>query len=491
MPTLLDTLYVDYRNFTSEDSSALPGGVGGWQRVNANRTLTKANPKLFNPYSMRYHLNPGDDPINSSGIRVEHSTSAGADEGHDTWAWYATAVYLVGSGDPFGRSDYAWQAGSTWAIFFQIHDASSTNSPPFGLRADSNYGGSAKIWIDMRGTNGQLGSTNYTLASPIPTNTWLKFMWRIVYNAYGAGELEMYYATGNNPMPAQPQINRTNLTNWYDNSLSGGYKKFGIYSGDESIGRTLYHMGYCRVATKQAALDWLNTTGGTDPNPTPTLSVVVNSPLSGGQYTGQVPYDVQVANAPAGAVEYIGLAPAGVSTGSQPVVARAQGNLVIPSDAVSSQSFYAAVHDSGGVKLGETIVPVTVTPTAVTADPVTSLAAPSSTDNSVTLTWTLPAVYDEVIVRRKVGSYPTSVTDGSSVPITATPPNTVTDTGLSSGTQYFYTVYTRRGTAYSTGVQVSKATTTPPAVPSESRGVRTGGVSPNNPRPHSTVRSGN
>jgi Bacterial Ig-like domain/IPT/TIG domain len=80
---------------------------------------------------------------------------------------------------------------------------------------------------------------------------------------------------------------------------------------------------------------------------------------------------------------------------------------------------------------------------------VTNLNASDSEDSQVTLTWTNPADGDlrEVIVRRKLGSYPANHTDGDQAYQTMIPAPgdavNVVDSPLVNGTEYFYAVFSR------------------------------------------------
>lgn len=80
---------------------------------------------------------------------------------------------------------------------------------------------------------------------------------------------------------------------------------------------------------------------------------------------------------------------------------------------------------------------------------VTGFVASDGEDGQSTLTWTNPTPGDlaEVLVKRKVGSYPTDETDGVTVLQNLAPveggANNIVDSPLTNGTTYFYAVFTR------------------------------------------------
>lgn len=78
------------------------------------------------------------------------------------------------------------------------------------------------------------------------------------------------------------------------------------------------------------------------------------------------------------------------------------------------------------------------------AAPITNLVATHVADtyDKVTLTWTKPnGICDYVYIVRKLGSYPTSYTDGTVISTSSTA-TTVTDTGLAGATLYYYAAFT-------------------------------------------------
>ncbi len=69
-------------------------------------------------------------------------------------------------------------------------------------------------------------------------------------------------------------------------------------------------------------------------------------------------------------------------------------------------------------------------------DPPVSVSTPTVTGTSITLTWTKGTGAYRTMIRRKIGDYPTDVTDGTQVYFdTGT---TVTDSGLTPNTTYYY-----------------------------------------------------
>lgn len=106
--------------------------------------------------------------------------------------------------------------------------------------------------------------------------------------------------------------------------------------------------------------------------------------------------------------------------------------------------------------------------------PVSGLVA-SSSDSSVTLTWSNPTDQDldSILVRRQSGSTaPTSPEDGIAVVLPTPTASTVTDAGLAPGTQYSYAVFTKDlvGNVNPTGSNVSVSTSQAPKPPNQKPG---------------------
>jgi lysophospholipase L1-like esterase len=93
------------------------------------------------------------------------------------------------------------------------------------------------------------------------------------------------------------------------------------------------------------------------------------------------------------------------------------------------------------------------TPTGLVADPVTGLQA-SPGDQRVDLSWTKPtSTFDLIKVLRKTGSTPANPSDGTVV-YSGTGAS-VSDTGLTNGTLYYYAVWVQRGQTFSPAVRVA------------------------------------
>lgn len=93
-----------------------------------------------------------------------------------------------------------------------------------------------------------------------------------------------------------------------------------------------------------------------------------------------------------------------------------------------------------------------------TPDPVTNLSA-TTTETSVTLTWTPPADVDSYIVRYSSSAYPATSSDGTG----ATPDGaSATVTGLTAGTVYYFSIWAVLDSVESTPAYTSVTTATPP-----------------------------
>ena len=90
----------------------------------------------------------------------------------------------------------------------------------------------------------------------------------------------------------------------------------------------------------------------------------------------------------------------------------------------------------------------------------TGLTATPAGSTEINLSWTGTSA--EFIVLRNTGTYPTSPTDGAATVVHQGAGNSKLDTGLSSGTAYFYRVWgkTAGSSAFSTGNSQATATTT-------------------------------
>lgn len=265
-----------------------PGGAysgGSWQRVNANRTLIVSTPRRRGTRCCRIDLQAGDDPIGSTGIRCEWTDGRDPDETPTgVEGWYAVSLYFPDGTDPFGRGDPAWEGGSQWCTVFQLHHNGSTGTQPFGLRADRNWGsGPQRLLIDLLG--GPSG-TSYTrtileLLNPLPRGVWVDVIINIVWSPTN-GRCSAWTRVGDEATFTQ-RANRTGIPIHYA-SDSGGYRKGGIYAGQEDIRRVVYHHGYVRRQSFAECAEWY---GATAPDPgTPTATPREDSQAIGAPDSG-------------------------------------------------------------------------------------------------------------------------------------------------------------------------------------------------------------
>lgn len=213
------------------------------------------------------------------------------------------------------------------------------------------------------------------------------------------------------------------------------------------------------------------------PNTAAPPSISINQPLAGTTSTDTLSYNLGITNWDATMKVEATLVQAGVSSAQVTAAGTITGTLTIPTNAATAQTFRARVYAADGATvLAESTVSVNVTTTNPTVSPVTNLTATPS-ETSISLSWTNPSLVDEILVRRSTSGYPayntgTPVSSGSTV-------TSVNDTGLTGGQTYYYSIFVRRGTSYSVGVNRTVSTTNPaPPVGQTERLPR-----PTNPRP--------
>jgi prepilin-type N-terminal cleavage/methylation domain-containing protein len=96
---------------------------------------------------------------------------------------------------------------------------------------------------------------------------------------------------------------------------------------------------------------------------------------------------------------------------------------------------------------------------------VTSFSATAQSGSSIGLSWTKSDASYRTIIRRSTSSSPQSVTEGDNV-YSSVDGESYTDTGLSSGTTYYYSVFSHNESTNKDSSAVSSSATTGPSAPS-------------------------
>jgi hypothetical protein len=237
----------------SGDSSP-PGPSTGWQRVSADRTRTVTYlPPVWadTPVAMRFVLQPGDDPINSTGVRCEfcgsHLQSSGGGEVSGTSGVYAVAFWLPG-GSSKNPADTKWALSPSWAILWQIHHPGSTGSPPFAVRADQGWGRypNGKLFLDTRAGLGG-SEINSIIHDVIPLDQWIRLIFEVKWGSNG--RVVCHKKIGDSDWTIAFD---KNIPTYYDGH-GGGYWKGGGYFGDGRPASQWYHGGFARVQSVSEA----------------------------------------------------------------------------------------------------------------------------------------------------------------------------------------------------------------------------------------------
>lgn len=258
-------------------STDAPDAQVSWQRVNSNRTKLVGSPILIpGKYPMEFTLLAGDDPINSSGVRVEWADfrDSATRENMGTEGWYGFVFQVP--------LDFA--SPSNWFIIWQLHQAGG-GSPPFALRLDNG-----KVRIARRDT--AYGAEKYwdilpTIPRGVPVRIIMHAKWA------SAGYLEIWHKVGN--ATEWTKIPVFNGVTFYDGP---GYWKSGIYAGNENINRVVYSQGMVRRQSFAEVEAWMAGSGTVPPPPdTAGPAVAVTAPTSGAILDGgSVTYHAEVSD---------------------------------------------------------------------------------------------------------------------------------------------------------------------------------------------------
>ena len=152
---------------------------------------------------------------------------------------------------------------------------------------------------------------------------------------------------------------------------------------------------------------------------------------------------------------------------------------------------------SPAIGMGPTYIQPGGSPPPDPPNPVSGVSA-STSPNTVSLSWTNPSTgpsIDQVIVRRSTTAFPALPTDGTSVVTDSVAPyiNSHTDTGLTNGVTYYYSIFTRATQSstvlYSTAAQITGTPTAAPPPPPTTE-TRSSGIIRTGPVRTGSVRTG-
>lgn len=224
------------------------------------------------PCGAQFTVNPGDNPIASSGERAEVYTSTG--EGEGTESWWAWSVMF-----PNGFNAYA--PSQKWNIFTQWHNTGTACSPSNSFYVDTHGSSSPADWtIGLRGWGGPLDTTNCTnpyrrdfVLAPFERNTWYDIVFHVKWSSDPSVGFYEVWIDGRLALP------KTYVANLYTGQ--GVYLKQGFYRDAAPVSTTLFEDGMVRGdsydAVSQAAF-------GTSTDVTPSNTAppaIAGSPAQG------------------------------------------------------------------------------------------------------------------------------------------------------------------------------------------------------------------
>jgi Ca2+-binding RTX toxin-like protein len=120
-------------------------------------------------------------------------------------------------------------------------------------------------------------------------------------------------------------------------------------------------------------------------------------------------------------------------------------------DYVGSDSFTWKANDGTS---DSNVATMSITVAAPPAPGVENLQVAGSGATAAVLTWTNPTGVDQIVVRYSTVDFPATTSDGTGVSIVGTP-ETVTVNGLTTGTEYFFSVFAHTAAGMSDPVEVS------------------------------------
>lgn len=263
----------DFESFSvgSNPSGVAPSGTT-WHRTNANRTVVVDNNRNPRRGTRSCWIERQVGDVTASGNRTEfydgRSVLENSSTGHD--AYYATSIYLPnGTESHLGRSDPAWDPEDNFALVWQIHQQDDIpGSPPIGLHADRYWsaGNDVSLYLHIRGGDPNSPSTQdlfFTWDEEI-RGQWLDVIFRIKFATDSTGlvqgwirrEAESDFTACHDGQPGYIYGTWTNIPTAFTGDTAS-YRKGGIYLGVDKR-QTIYHHGYGRFLTYEAAEAWFS-----------------------------------------------------------------------------------------------------------------------------------------------------------------------------------------------------------------------------------------
>ena len=208
------------------------------------------------------------------------------------------------------------------------------------------------------------------------------------------------------------------------------------------------------AGNQQVLLQWTNPSYGTGSDPTFDNTIIMRK----AEATNTIS-----SCSDATATQLTGAVITGSAGASQSIIDNDEG-----ANLANGTTYQYSIFSLNTLGVCSSAVKVSATPSAtVFPDAPGSFAVDSTdTDREITMTWTLNGDSDNVTLRRSTTSAPTSETDGDAI-ITDSSVVTHTDSNLTNGTEYFYSIFSTDGTNFSSrsSLSVTPADNVAPSAP--------------------------